>query len=66
VLRVPGVPGGVTCRTNPADAHHWWYWADNEAFATAHHLAQAREAAEQLLKRRDAATAPATNHPSAV
>jgi hypothetical protein len=57
VLQVPGVPGDVTCRTNAADGHHWWYWHDNEPFAAAHDAEQAREATKKVLELR--AEAPA-------
>ncbi|GAA4510791.1 hypothetical protein GCM10023191_073930 [Actinoallomurus oryzae] len=38
----------ITCRTNPADAHHYWYWWRNEPVHPAHGMDEAREAAEKL------------------
>jgi hypothetical protein len=49
-LRVAGLPGAITCRTNPADAHHWWYWLDNKPFTPAADAEQATVAATKLQK----------------
>jgi hypothetical protein len=56
-LQVPGVDGDVTCRSNPADAHHLWYWHNNKPLTPADDAAKAREAAERLLELRAEATA---------
>lgn len=56
-LQIPGLAGDVTCRANPRDASHWWYWHDNTPFAAAGDAALAREAATELLKLRSAQVA---------
>jgi hypothetical protein len=57
-LQIPGLAGAITCRSNPADAHHLWYWLNNEPLTLAGDAQQAREAAKQLLQKlRAAATA---------
>lgn len=57
-LRIEGVPGPVTCRSNPADGHHPWYWCDNEPLVHAGGINEAREAATKLKQMRAQQTAP--------
>jgi hypothetical protein len=57
-LRVAGVPGPVTCRSNPADEHHPWYWCDNEPLVPAGGINEAREAATKLKQMRALQAAP--------
>lgn len=56
-LQVRGVDGVLTCRSNPADANHLWFWANNEPLTPAGGIDQVREAAERVLALR--AEAPA-------
>jgi hypothetical protein len=49
-LHVPGIEGPITCRSNPADAHHPWYWHNNEPLTPAADTTQAREAAIKILE----------------
>jgi hypothetical protein len=49
-LHVPGIDGPITCRSNPADAHHLWYWHNNEPLTPAGDTTQAREAATKVLE----------------
>jgi hypothetical protein len=50
-LLVSGIRDRVTCRTNPADAHHYWYWCGQEPLHPAHGTDEAGEAAEKLQQR---------------
>jgi hypothetical protein len=56
-LQVAGVPGKIMCRTNPTDAHHYWYWCGPEPLHPAHGVQEAREAAEKIQQRRRQGTA---------
>jgi hypothetical protein len=56
-LQAPGVDGVLTCRSNPADANHLWFWLNNEPLTPAGGTDQAREAAKKLLTLRAEATA---------
>jgi hypothetical protein len=56
VLLVSGLSQPVACRTNPADANHWWYWYGNEPFKPSFDAAAATEAATELKQMRTAPT----------
>ena len=55
-LQVPGVDGAITCRSNPKDANHPWYWHHGEPLTPAADTEQAREAAKTVLALRTEAT----------
>ena len=46
-LLIPGVPDEVTCRTNPADEHTWWYWQGQTPLAAAREPGRAVAAIKQ-------------------
>jgi hypothetical protein len=47
-LRVPGVDGDVTCRSNSADANHLWFWLNNEPLTPAGGIDEVRAAANLI------------------
>ncbi|GAB2841362.1 hypothetical protein GCM10027176_51520 [Actinoallomurus bryophytorum] len=54
-LQIADLPGDVTCRSNPTDAHHLWFWHNNEPLTPAGSRTEAREAAAKLLELRSKA-----------
>lgn len=56
-LRIPDLQGDVTCRSNPADANHLWFWHQNASLTPAGGPAEARIAAAKLLELRTKALA---------
>ena len=56
-MSVPDVDGDVTCRANPKDANHLWYFHDGKPLTPAGGEDQARDAATKVLEQR--AEAPA-------
>lgn len=56
VLLVSGLSQPVACRTNPADANHWWYWYGSGPFMPCFDAAAATEAATKLKQMRTAPT----------
>jgi hypothetical protein len=48
-MSVPGVDGDVTCRANPQDANHLWYFHDGKPLTPAGDEDQACDAATKVL-----------------
>ena len=51
-LQIPGMSEEITCRTNPADEHNWWYWHGQTPLAAAHELSKAVAAIKQARTER--------------
>lgn len=56
-MQIADLQGDVTCRSNPADAHHLWFWHKNESITPAGGNTEARIAAAKLLELRTKALA---------